>query len=426
MKRTAIYLRVSTDKQAKEGDSIPAQRDALMRYISDHKALIFAGEYLDDGISGTKADRTEYQRLLTDVENGKVDLVICTKLDRLHRGLKNFLNMQDVFDKAGCTWLAIWEPIYDSSTPQGKMIINTMVNLAQFEAEQTGQRIRQVMEYKRNRGECLNNSAPFGMRIENKCLVLSEDAPKAKMIFEHYANTSSVIDTRRYAASLGYDVSRHMIRNMLHNRRYAGTIVGKELFENVQAKLAKNIKSNSKRIYIFSGLIVCGECGSKCSGMTASGKSYYRCQKHCNQKCINATTISEGKLEKQLVDSLPELVENHIIEYERKHTEITDVSKEISTLKRKIDKLKELYVNDLIDMSEYKRDKEQYMRQIEELSAIATEEPKDIAPLRKIVSNGVSELYWQWGKEQKRTYWRDLIDRITIDKSRNISVYFLE
>ena len=68
MKRTAIYLRVSSDRQAREGDSIPAQRAALRTYINDHPDLTFVGEYLDDGISGTKySQRDELQRLLEDV-----------------------------------------------------------------------------------------------------------------------------------------------------------------------------------------------------------------------------------------------------------------------------------------------------------------------------------------------------------------------
>ena len=63
MKRVAIYIRVSTSLQAQEGDSIPAQRDALRKYIDSHDDMIFCGEYLDDGISGTKSDRDELQRL---------------------------------------------------------------------------------------------------------------------------------------------------------------------------------------------------------------------------------------------------------------------------------------------------------------------------------------------------------------------------
>ena len=99
MKRAAIYMRVSTQIQAKEGDSIPAQREALHKYIDSRPDLVCVGEYLDDGISGTKYDRDELQKMLSEVEDGKIDLIVVTKMDRLHRSLKNFLDMQDILDK---------------------------------------------------------------------------------------------------------------------------------------------------------------------------------------------------------------------------------------------------------------------------------------------------------------------------------------
>ena len=80
MIKAALYLRVSSDIQAKEGDSIPAQRDALRKYAKEH-GMIIAGEYVDDGISGTKySQRDELQRMLSDVEAGKIDIIIFTKL----------------------------------------------------------------------------------------------------------------------------------------------------------------------------------------------------------------------------------------------------------------------------------------------------------------------------------------------------------
>jgi len=90
MKKTAIYIRVSTDEQAREGDSIPAQREALRRYIEEHDDLILAGEYIDEGISGRKfQQRDDLQRLLDDVRAGKVDLIAFTKLDRWFRSVRS-------------------------------------------------------------------------------------------------------------------------------------------------------------------------------------------------------------------------------------------------------------------------------------------------------------------------------------------------
>ena len=110
MIKAALYLRVSSDKQAKEGDSIPAQRDALRKYANE-KAYIICGEYVDDGVSGTKADRDELTRLLDDVKSGKVDLILVTKLDRLYRSIKHYLNMMEILDAHNVGWTAIMKYI---------------------------------------------------------------------------------------------------------------------------------------------------------------------------------------------------------------------------------------------------------------------------------------------------------------------------
>ena len=120
MKRVALYMRVSSDQQAKEGDSIPAQRDALTKYAKE-KGYSIVGEHLDDGISGTKySQRDELQRMLSDVQAGKIDLIIFTRLDRFFRSVRHYTATQAILDKHNVGWLAIWEPVYDTTTPQGR------------------------------------------------------------------------------------------------------------------------------------------------------------------------------------------------------------------------------------------------------------------------------------------------------------------
>ena len=96
--RAALYMRVSTEKQVKEGDSIAAQQSALERYAKE-KGYIIVDTYIDDGISGTKADRDELQRLLEDVKQGRVDIVLVTKLDRWFRSIRHYLNTQELLEK---------------------------------------------------------------------------------------------------------------------------------------------------------------------------------------------------------------------------------------------------------------------------------------------------------------------------------------
>lgn len=94
--RTAIYIRVSTDQQAREGDSLREQEETLMAYIRDHEDMVHAGTYIDEGISGQKLDREEFQQLMRDVQDRKIDQIIFTKLDRWFRSLRHYLNTQAV------------------------------------------------------------------------------------------------------------------------------------------------------------------------------------------------------------------------------------------------------------------------------------------------------------------------------------------
>jgi len=436
MKRAAIYIRVSTIAQAQEGDSVPAQRDALRKYIDDRPELVFAGEYMDDGMSGTRSDRDELCRMLNDVQAGKIDLILVTKLDRLYRSIRHYLNMMDILDKAGVGWLAIWEPIYDTTTPAGRLIVNQMMSIAQFEAENTGQRIRQVNRYKAEKGEVLNAKPPFGYRIENKHLVPSEDAEKARRIFEYYALTGNLCDTVRFAASIGFKRHISTINSMLKNRKYIGEFRGKpdycpalisvDMFEDVQRKLSINVKSSQKYPYIFSGLIVCEECGGKLGGRVVTSQRgryrVYRCEKFCRptHDCINKKSFFETTMERYLLEHVPELARIRITEIETERRK--DDSKERrQKIERKIERLKELYVDGMIEMDEYRADRAELEG---ELSRIREPVSTDTDALREFLNLDLAAIYGTMTNEEKRYFWRQIIRQIRVDGQKNISIDF--
>ena len=439
-------MRVSSDKQAQEGDSIPAQRDALHSYIDSHDDLIYAGEFLDDGVSGTKEDRDELQRLLCDVKAGKIDLIIATKLDRIYRSIRHYLNFQDTLDKFGVNWLAIWEPIYDTSTPQGRLIINQMMSIAQFEAENTGQRIRQVQAYKVTQGEVISGSTPVGYSIKDKHMVPNDDAPAVKEVFEYYSRCGNLNDTLRFASSFGsFPRSKPAFKIMLQNSVYIGEkrgndefcepIIDRDLFEDVQRKLKMNVKSSQKHTYIFSGLIRCAECGSvfgsgqytrKRNGKTIHIPTY-RCVKRYNNglhECDNAKTIWEHVLEKYLLNTIRPEIKNMILKYEVESPDKKDNSTRIAAIEKKLAKLKDLYINDLISLEEYKTDREQLCADIEALKE--PEPPQDISKLKDLLSSDFESMYETFTKEEKRFFWRSIIQEIRFGKDRNIEIIFLQ
>ena len=425
---------VSSDKQAKEGDSIPAQLDALNKYANERKYKII-GTFVDDGVSGTKYDRDEFQSLLQKVENDEVDIILVTKMDRLHRSLRNFLNMQDVLDRNHCHWKAIWEPSYDTTTPQGRMVINMMMNLAQFEAEQTGQRIRQVQAYKVKQREVISGTTSPGYSIIDKHLVPNEDADDVRRAFDIYDRTNSLAETVRSMAGTNLPKSANGMRSMFMRTWYIGegygmtdfcpAIVDRDLWERVQVALKRNVKGNQTHVYLFSGLLRCAECGAVMGAGTRTREkrkpvSLYRCAKRYNRnsvRCCNTKTITEPVLERMLLEMLPKLIIEQVEINEKKQQPVISYEKQKAALEKKIERLKVLFVNDEISLEEYRVDKATLMKQIEELAPVEpSEPPQAILALQGL---NISEIYEMLTKEEKRRFWRGIIREIRFDKERN-------
>lgn len=445
MKRTAIYIRVSSEKQVTEGESIPAQRSALRKYIDDHPDLTFAGEYLDDGISGTKIDRDELQKLLDKVKEGRIDLILVTKLDRWFRSIRHYINTQELLDKYKVGWLAIWEPIYDSTTPQGRLIINQMMSIAQFEAENTGSRIRQVQAYKVSQGEVISGTTSPGYKIEGKHLVPNENAPNVVEAFQYYSMTGSLTKTIQHCQGMhGIPRTKPGLKLMLKRTIYIGVhhgndnfcppLIDKDLFYDVQRKLGMNIKKSQKYSYIFSGLITCEHCGHK---MGASQRIYhrqkgdvptrfYRCVQHFGpvRSCPNSKMIRENVLERYLLENIKKWIPEYIADCKKKAAPAKTNQSRIFALEKKIEKLKELYVEDLISLDEYKRDKESWLSEIDALKQEDKPQVIDTSHLEKIMNIDLDSVYADMTQEERRLFWRSFIREIRFDNDRQFDIFF--
>lgn len=446
MKRAAIYMRVSSDKQAQEGDSIPAQREALHKFVND-RGLVFAGEYLDDGISGQKySQRDDLQRLLDDVKAGKIDLICFTKLDRWFRSVRHYTATQEFLDRNHVDWIAIWEPIYDTTTPAGRLIVNQMMAIAQFEAENTGQRILQIFDYKVKRGEVLSGSTPPGYKIDNKHLVPDENAPSVVAAFEAYARSGSLNVTMRETEGLpGLPRVKPAYKNMLQNSKYIGVfrdnnnycpaLISRRLFEDVQRKLTMNVKKNQRYDYIFSGLLVCGECGGHLGANTRRrqrGNSLsiihqYRCARAYQplRLCKNRKLATETALEKYLLGRIRPDLEQIVLDAEAKSVPARSNASKIAALEKKIGKLKELFLSDLISLEEYKADKESYLVEIEALKAEEVEPPKDVSAIKVLLDSGIESFYKGSSPAEKRLFWRSIIKEIVFRGCNDIHVNYL-
>ena len=382
--RTAIYIRVSTEKQAREGDSVREQLASGEKYVETHENMILAGTYIDDGISGQKLKRDDFQRLLDDVRDGKIDLIVFTRLDRWFRNLRHYLNTQDILDKYGVSWSAIEQPYFDTSTPHGRAFVNNSMIWAELEAQNDSDRIISVFKDKVKNGEVLSGSTPIGYSIKDKHLVPNEEAQIAVAIFEFYRKTGNLLQTLHYMES-EFNIVRSMasVKNMLRNKRYIGEyqdnkefcppIIDREIFFDVQRLLKINVKSGKKYDYIFSGLIICSECDHimsagqlTCPGhMRANGTrgtsyrySIYRCRQNKPLKrCNNKKTIFESTLERTILARIRPELEKYIADYEVANAPFVRADAKRRTIESKLQKLKELFLNELITMEEFKIDR---------------------------------------------------------------------
>lgn len=455
MKRVALYIRVSSDQQAKFGDSLRDQQETLEEYVSSQNDLVIHDAYIDDGISGQKLDRDEFSRLLADVKNGKIDLILFTKLDRWFRSLKHYLNVQEILEAHGVHWSAVTQAYYDTSTAYGRTFINQVMSFAELEAQMTSERNRSVNANKVKNGEVITGTTPFGYSIENKHLVPDANAPIALAIFEKYDQTCSYSDVLDFmSTTFGMKRTRQGLRKMLQNQLYLGKyrdntnycvpIIPTDLFERVQKKLNQNIRATSKHDYIFQGLLYCGTCGRKMSAgqtvrygkarLDGTRKNYgkqsmYRCRyKHSDSKdCTNAKTMREKVLESYLREHIQEMVQFELASIERKEKQVIDVTEKKAAINSKLSRLKALYLNEILDLEEYKRDREELMKSLSALDLIqptAVDNRKDM--LQGLIGTGLFNHYYLLSNREKHEFWSAFIDKIIIDEDRNITVVFFE
>lgn len=452
----ALYVRVSTEEQVINGDSLRTQREELTKYALKNGFHIY-GIYEDDGFSATNLNRPALQRLLKDVEQNKINRILITKLDRLSRGVRNYYKVLDVLDEHGVFWQTIFEK-YDSSTASGRLHINIMLSVAENESAQTSERIRSVFKTKIESKELISGKIPIGLKRENKKLIVDED--KKQIIidaFQFYKETTSAyqtfqkLDLKYPELQLNYMRVYRMLTNKLYigikQTRYGDiedfcpVLIDKVDFENTQRLLNKNARKPSSENsggYIFQGLLKCAECGYTLGGKfysknIESSRYYYICKRHhLSMKCSCKTNFNEIKIEEKLLQEFNGQLKKYITDYEynEKHFKEMDMSKEITSVENKLSKLKELYVRDLIRIEDYEKDYKEYINQLNELykkqKKIKINTPDtNLKVLKSFLNNDFTLIYNSLSRIEKRRLWLSVIDFIVIDKDYNIQIFFI-
>ena len=163
--RCAVYTRKSTEEGLdKEFNSLDAQREACEAYIASQRSegwVLVRDPYDDGGFSGGTLERPALQRLLADIEEGLVDVVVVYKIDRLSRSLMDFSKLVEVFDRAGVTFVSVTQS-FNTTTSMGRLTLNILLCFAQFEREVIGERVRDKIAASRQKGMWMGGSVPLG------------------------------------------------------------------------------------------------------------------------------------------------------------------------------------------------------------------------------------------------------------------------
>lgn len=445
MYRAALYVRVSTEEQALKGLSPEAQRESLVEYAKNNNYII-VDTYIDDGKTARKelSQRKEFQRLISDVKQNKIDLILVTKLDRWFRNVADYHATQTILEKHGCNWKTTKEN-YDTTSASGRLHINIMLSVAQDEADRTSERIKAVFDYKLNRNEVISGALPMGFKIIDKHLAIDEDTqPIVLAMFEHFEMTASIRASLLYVqenfiSDIRYSTVRKMITNPLYkgfyrdNTSYCEAIIEPERFDHIQTLIKKNVRvCQNNRDYIFSGLLICKTCGKRMTGFTRTNHrngntfiyAYYRCNNNNMQKlCSFNHVVCESSLEKYLLNKIKPCLESYISSFNIENIK-KPMKKDTSKIKAKMKKLKELYVNDLIDIDDYKKDYDMYTKQLNEVIEVG--QVKDIAFLKRFLDDvNVFDAYDTFNKKEKRAFWLSIIDKIEVAENREYKIIFL-
>ncbi|MFH1507074.1 MAG: recombinase family protein [Candidatus Omnitrophota bacterium] len=339
--KVALYIRVSTEDQVREGTSLEVQREFLENYAKRESWEIYYPEkdsiYKDDGYSGYTLERPALTRLLKDAKRKKFNVVLVYKIDRFARNNRLLLNLVEELDNIEIGFKSATEA-FDTVSAAGKLALSMLGTVAQFERDRIIERVFPGMIKGVQRGNWQGaRYSPYGYRYnkERKLLeVVSEEADIVKMIYLMYLSGQSTMQVAGYLYNKGYKTRSggrfhtKLICDILKSQTYLGklvwnkkhydkskrtlkgcsyvrnnpsdvivaqgrheAIICQEDFDDVQRKLAEarkgNVKKANSREYPLTGILFCARCGNRfqgcanvatrVNGKTETKRRYYRC-----------------------------------------------------------------------------------------------------------------------------------------------------
>lgn len=235
--RCAVYTRKSSEEGLEqEFNSLDAQRESCEAYIASQRSegwIPVRDRYDDGGISGGTLERPALQRLLADIEDGLVDVVVVYKIDRLSRSLMDFAKLVEVFDRNQVTFVSVTQS-FNTTTSMGRLTLNVLLSFAQFEREVTAERIRDKFAASRAKGMWMGGCPPLGYDVKARKLIVNDDAAaNVRFIFKRFVEIGSgttllrELTQRGITTRQGKPITKGFLYRMLNNRAYLGEAVHK-------------------------------------------------------------------------------------------------------------------------------------------------------------------------------------------------------
>ena len=395
-KKCGLYMRVSTEDQAREGFSLPEQKERLEAFCK-FKGYEIVDYYEDAGISAkTGNHRPEFERLKDDIKAKRINTIVALKLDRITRSIYDWENLMTFLDENNAYLDCVNDEI-NTTSANGKMISRLLMSVSQNEIERTSERTKVGMAGAIKNGH-IPHKVPLGYKHEDRKLVIDYSTKDIVVrIFELYYNGLSykkISNLFNEEKVLGRDNWRDStIVTILENEIYKGDfvhgkrtnhptfyedvvepIVSKEMWEDCQVKKKKNSKSYQRTLtYLYLQKLRCPKCGRILGGKATTkknGKSYFYyycsdCKIEFKEKLINdyfnqfiAELIEYDEVVNQFF--LPMIKQKFDEPREQ-------LEKEINNQRNKLERIKKAYINGVFELKEYNEEKKIVEKAISEL-----------------------------------------------------------
>ncbi|KAA6451003.1 recombinase family protein [Bacillus swezeyi] len=447
--RAAIYVRVSTEEQAREGYSIAAQIQRLEDFARSQDWGIF-DHYIDDGYSAKNLNRPDMNRMIKDIKEHRFDVVLVYRLDRLVRSVSDLHELLELFDGNNVKFKSATE-MFDTTSAMGRFFITLVAAMAQWERENLAERVHMGMRRKVEESQRPGSIAPFGYDLVNGELVINEkEAIWVKKVFNSFRTQgkraiAAMLNEAGIKTKKGNPWHDSVVTFLVNNPIYCGLIrwnhrkssgkktnetiivegnhppiISRELFDQVQMiqreRAGRGYKGKSE--YPFSGVLRCARCGQALSGGKKKKKNgysrFYRCIGKVSYKMCDLPMFPEDILEEAFLNQLPAPKQPVILQ--ETSEDISLLEKEFVKINKKIERIKELYLEGEIERIDYnqkiniERDK---AREIQfQLDNI--EKPVDVSEVMEMLTE-IKSVWLHMDYSEKKAAVHSIVKEMKID-----------